>query len=302
MIRRDGLVMLAGIVGLAFWGCDQAETDRWHQENTSRWNEFWRFGDSGSGAGRTEVWTIECNAYEGPERRSLADRMATALKGVDRLQADRVWVEDGETQSRVFYGRYKLKYVRAKVDRESQAKGDIVIELNAEIKRDQRFIKTLAVGDRHPFFSARAIPQPTADVGPPEWDMQNAKGVYALHVGVTYATPKLHNYKQAAVEWVRALRADGHEAYFYHDPDEPRSSICVGTFGANALIDSGDGKTQYSAAVIALRGQSDFKYNLENGHRMYKRGRNPDTKKMERIPNWSFLVKIPRGGSAAEKW
>ena len=114
-----------------------------------------------------------------------------------------------------------------------------------------------------------------------------------MQVGVTYNTERLHNYKQAAVEWVKALRADGNEAYYYHNPNKARSSICVGTFGDDALVDSGDGRTRYSDAVRALRDQGDFKYNLENGHKIYKRARNSDTGEIERLPNWSFLVKTP---------
>lgn len=298
--------MLICVSGLAASGCDPDRTEKWHQDNVRRWRSFWGAGDSGRSlfgrkAGETEIWTIECNAYRSPSRREMADRMATALKHVRELRPEKVWVEHGEKQSRVFYGDYELKYVEAKVDRESHARGDLVIKLSEAIKRDLRFIKTLALGDQHPFFSARAIPKPIEDVGPPEWDLRNAKGVYTLHVGVTYNTRTLHDYKRAAVDWVRALRDDGHEAYYYHDPDEPRSDICVGTFGEDAMIESSDGGARYSEAVNALRKQGDFKYNLENGHRTYRKARNTETGKAERMPNWSFLVEIPRDQSVDDE-
>jgi len=302
-------VMLVCVLGLAVAACNQTQSKDWHGENVDRWNEFWGIEDSGGHgslfgrrAGETEVWTIECNAYRGHARQEMADKMATVLKRVRQLRSEKVWVEHDEKQSRVYYGDYELKYVEAQVDRESHAKGDFVIELNEAIKRDLRFIKTLAIGEKHPFFSARTIPKPIKDVGPPEWDLRNAKGVYTLHVGVTYNTQALHNYKQAAVEWVRALREDGHEAYYYHDPDKPRSDVCVGTFDDDALVESADDKTQYSEAVNALRGQSDFKYNLENGLRVHNRAKNTDTGQVERIPNWSFLVKIPQGDSEDDEW
>ncbi|MBN2563430.1 MAG: hypothetical protein JXQ75_21120 [Phycisphaerae bacterium] len=306
MNRRTGFLVVAclvGCAGLAASGCRQADKDRW--------DEFVaKMGGSGSSdgglfgsrrAGEQEVWTIECNAYRGPQRRVMADRMASALKRVGELRSGKVAVEHRKNQSVVYYGEYKLKYVEAKVDSASHAKGDVVIELNDAIQRDLQFIKTLALGEAYPFFSARPLPKPIEDVGPAEWDLRSAKGVYTLQVGVTYNTPTLHDYKQAAVEWVKALRAEGHEAYYYHDPDKPRSSVCVGTFGEDALVDSGDGKTRYSDAVNALRKQGDFMYNLENGHKIYKRAPNSETGRIERMPNWSFLVRIPQGGAESER-
>jgi hypothetical protein len=71
--------------------------------------------------------------------------------------------------------------------------------------------------------------------------LRNAKGVYSLNIGVTYNTPTLHNHKQAAVEWVKALREQNFEAYYYHVPDGTKSSICVGTFGEDALVTYADG-------------------------------------------------------------
>lgn len=305
MSRSKKVALLVGAMGLAVSACDSDRMATWRQADADRWNEFWGVEDSsgslfGRRSGGTEVWTIECNAYKGSRRREMADRMATALKGVGDLRSEGVWVEHGEEQSRVFYGEYKLKYFEAKVDRESQRKGDFVIRLNERIKHDLRYIKTLAMGDQHPFFSARVIPKPLEDVGPPEWNLRNARGAYTLQVGVTYNTKTLHNYKKAAVEWVEVLRADGHEAYYYHNPEEPRSSICVGTFGAGALLESADGRTDYSGAVKALRGTGDFRYNLENGHRIRKLARDSDTGKVERMPNWSFLVKIPQPDSQGD--
>ncbi len=278
------------------------------QEDQKRWDDFWQGDRSGKpggalfgrSAGDVEEWTIECNAYEGPNAAEMADRMAAGLKRLPRIKAELVRVEQGGKASRVFYGSYKLKYVEAKTDTRSQSKGDVVIQLSDEIKRDLQYIKGLALGDQYPFFSARAVPRPIEDVGPPEWDLRNAKGVYTLNVGVTYNTPTLHNYKQAAVEWVKALREEGHEAYYYHSPDKPQSSICIGTFGADALVDTGTGKTGYSPVVNALRKKESFEYNLENGAIIYRRVANPETGKMERVPNFSFLVKIPRSAGTGD--
>jgi hypothetical protein len=277
-----------------------------HQENVERWKKFWGLDKQGGSVfghkiGDTEVWTIECNDYTGLGCREMADRMAKALKGVASLDPGSVSVLHGESQSRVLYGKYRLEYVRAEVDSESHAKGDVYIKFSDQINRDLAYIRSLAIGEQFPFFSARRIPQPTEDVGPPEWDLRNARGVYTLNVGVTYGTPTLHDYKKAAVEWVKALRDEGYEAYYYHSPDEPRSSICVGTFGSDALVEwyetvggERQHRTRYSDAVEALRARSDFQYNLENGHRTYRKAVNEESGTSARMPNRSFLVKIPR--------
>ncbi len=303
------LPLLACTISLLLFGCNQAEMDRMHQKNVENWNKFWKLDDSkgtlfGHKAGDTETWTIECNEYLGPNRRDMADNIATALKRVQGITPSAVIVEHDKKRSRVFYGKYKLKYVRAEVDREDHAKGDVTIEMNETIKRDLKFIRSLAIGDQYPFFSARTIPQPLEDIGPAGWNLRNAQGVYTLNIGVTYNTPTLHNHKQAAVEWVKALRDDGYEAYYCYSPDGVRTSICVGTFGEDALIEwdeTVDGRptprTKYSEAVEALRRRGEFMYNLENGYKTFRTAVNKETGKTARMPNKSFLVKIPRESS-----
>ncbi len=271
------------------------------QVDQKKWDEFWKVDSSkgslfGRQAGETETWTIECNEYRSThreERERMADNMATLLKKCQELRAGDVSVQHETDRSRVFYGRYHLKYGEARTENDAHAKGDVIIELNEEIRRDLDFIRKLALGDKYPFFSARPIAEPTQDVGPPEWDLRKARGTYTLNVGVTYNTETMHNYKEAAVEWVRDLRHRGYEAYYYHDPERALSSICVGTFGDDALVDDGQGKKRMSDAVVALRNKEEFKYNLENGH-IVNRGVANESGQKGRIPNWSFLVKIPR--------
>ena len=279
-------------------GCNNDKMQKMHQQNVEKWNQFWHRDDTGDSpgghrAGEPEIWTIECNEYLGEHHREVADNVATALKKVEGIKAEAVRVEYGDDRSRVLYGSYPLKYVRAKVNKETQVAGDMVIELNEEIKRDLKLVRSLAMGEDYPFFSARPVPQPAVETGPAEWDLRNVQGVYTLNVGVTYNTPELHNHREAAIEWVKALREQGYEAYYYTPPGGTKTSICVGIFGEDALLIGPDGKTQYSEAVQTLRNQSDFQYNLENGLRIFRKVPNAETGQTERIPNWSFLVKIP---------
>lgn len=245
-------------------------------------------------AGDKEIWTIECRVCTGRGHAADAETYAKSLRMVRQLKPNLVSILSEKDRSRVIYGRYELKYVRA-----GGSKGDVIVELSQEIKNDLSFIKQLAAGDMHPFLTARAMAMPTEDVGPPEWDLRNAKGYYTLHVGVTYPTPELRDYKSAAVEWVRTLRNDGYEAYYHHDPDSQKSDICVGTFGPEAMVKERDGTQHYSDAVLRLQSKGDLGFNLENGHKVW-RTTGPMRDKTGKVvstggksANQSFLVKIP---------
>ncbi len=273
----------------------------------SAWDEFWGIEPSepakpqkpkSEGTGEYQDWSIECGAYDGAQRREMADRMAKLLKDVPEIDAERVQVQHSPEQSRVLYGEYSLEYVYSGAKKDSAP----VIELNDKIRGDVDFIRKLAIGNAHPFLQARPIEKPQPMQGRPEWDLRNAAGVYSLHVGVTYATPTLEDYKGAALQWVQVLREDGHDAYYYHDPDDARVSVCVGTFGPDAVVETRNRQTGttervYAAAVNALRARDEsFQYNLENGHIVYRHVINKESNRKERIPNLSFLVKIPRKG------
>lgn len=296
-LRRIGQVAFIacgiGFLLPAASGCSQADKQRWD-------NLFKRRPQSvakGRKTGEREKWTIECNEYLGPSHIDTADTTATALKRVKGIDPELVSVAHSDDRSKVYYGTYELEYVQAQVEGFSRAEGDLVVQLSDEIKTDLEFIRKLAMGNQYPFLQARPTQAPSPDVGPPELDLRNARGMYSLHVGVTYATPTLHDYKYAAIEWVKDLRSRGYEAYYYHDPEKPQTSICVGTFGQEAMADTGGGKSGYSSAVRALREKEELKYNLENGHIVYRIATD-EKKKQVKIPNWSFLVKIPQPGQS----
>jgi len=244
-------------------------------------------------AGDKEIWTIECRVCTGRGHAAEAETYAKSLRAVRELKPNLVSILSEKDRSRVIYGRYELKYVRA-------SGNEVVIEQkNTQIQNDLNFIKQLASGEVHPFLTARTMAMPTEDVGPPEWDLRTAKGYYTLHVGVTYPTPEFRDYKTAAVEWVRMLRQDGYEAYYHHDPDSQKTDICVGTFGPDAMVKERDGTQHYSDAVLRLQSKGDLGFNLENGHKVW-RTTGPMRDKTGKVisaggktANQSFLVKIP---------
>lgn len=244
-------------------------------------------------AGDKELWTIECRVCTGRDHASDAETYAKSLRKVRELKPNLVSILKEKDRSRVIYGQYELKYVRG-------SGNEVLVEQkNTQIQNDLKFIKQLASGEVHPFLTARTMAMPTEDVGPPEWDLRTAKGFYTLHVGATYPTSEFRDYKTAAVEWVRALRQDGYEAYYYHDPDKQTSDICVGTFGPDALIKDAKGSQRYSDAVLRLQSKGELGFNLENGHKVWRTtGPSYDKTGKQISPggrsaNQSFLVKIP---------
>lgn len=262
-------------------------------QDKAKWDEMFKPSDRPlfSGMSRdTETWTIECNEYLGVRHRETAETAAEALRRAPKLRGDKVRVEHSASGSWVYYGEYALK--------QDKSSDELRVVLNDAIKRDLEFIRQLSLNEKYIFFQARPIAKPGEKVGPPEWSLERARGTYTLHVGVTYATPTLRDYQEAAIEWVKDLRSRGYEAYYYHDPEKPQTSICVGSFGDDAFVTEPDGRKAYSKAVKDLQLQEEFRYNLENGHITHRITADPSSGKRERIPNWSFLVEIPQPGKA----
>jgi len=238
----------------------------------------------------SEPWTIECGVYDDEDHRELADELERSLRAVRDLKADRVSVQHDEERSIVYYGRYDLGY---------EPDGE-TISLSDEIKGDLRFIRTLTMADgQYPFLGARPIPAPSEDVGPPEWNLENASGTYTLQIGWTHNTAGFSQRKQAATEWVRDLRQRGYEAYYHHSPDRPVSLVTVATFDESAVERTPDGRERYAQAVRDLQANPEFCCNLENGHRVIRTLENGEKRALP-----SFLVRIPkraaRGDSSLE--
>jgi len=250
-------------------------------------------------------WTIECNAFEGRRRQELAERVAVLLAEVPELDPGLVEVKHDDDRSRVNYGVYPIKFAETKTGVFSKEVDDVKAVLSDRIRAELEFIRKLAIRDQYPFIHARPIPIIREIRGPSAWDLRRARGKYSLHVGVTYATPNLQDYKKAALQWVEVLREAGHEAYYYDDPDEPRVSICVGSFGPDAIrtkmvTDPTTNQEEpiqvYGQVVNDLRAQDpSFEFNLENGHKVFRKIEN-ESGKVERLPNLSFLIEIPREG------
>src|SRR5205085_11875413 len=128
------------------------------------------FGNSDSDK---EEWHILCGKYDGPDRMRVADDLAAALKRVAGIDAKRVHVVHEDRVSRITYGPYMLGY---------NEQGNVVF--TPQINNDLQLIRSLSVGDQFPFFTALKEPAPTPDVGPPQWDLRKANGMYTLLICV----------------------------------------------------------------------------------------------------------------------
>jgi hypothetical protein len=148
------------------------------------------------------------------------------------------YVVHGEGHSTVYYGFYRT--VRDEEDKQEAARA----------KGDRKAIAGLvnaATGARM-FGGVFLVELDAADTtGPAEWNLVNAKGYYSLEIGVYKDNPQR---KEAAVEAVRAARANGYEAYYYHGPAV--SSVCIGAWPESAVRKQGDGKVRDPNAVGVL--------------------------------------------------
>ncbi len=243
---------------------------------------------SEAGQDHGEAWTILCVEAVDRQRKTNCDNLARGLRQVQQLDGKQVRVEHGDRASQLYYGTYYRK-VDPATGREGFA---------GEVRHDLEVIRNLASGNAYPFSGARVVPKPTPDPGRPEWHLSRCPTDYTLQIGVFYNTPTFGSRKQAAVDWVEKLRAEGIEAYYHHG--EVRSSVCVGHFTADDVIRKQVGPknrtintwVRYSDRVEALRKQERFAYNLENGHKIKKIRRTPTG--LREVYLESFLLHVPK--------
>ncbi len=225
---------------------------------------------------RGELWTIECLEVRGPEREETVETVAGVLRETSGIRPQDVSVIHETEGSRIMYGQYHRDLESATGNR----------DIPRRLRDDLAMLKALHDDrGRRLFVAARMVPMPVPDTGPPEWNLVNVTGVYTLQIGVFFATADLRDFKSAAVEYVKALRAKGYEAYYYHT--DSKSVVTVGVFGEDAVVRSG-GHVDYSREVRELQKSEAFAYNITNGAIWKARVDNTEA------PVRSLLVKIPR--------
>ena len=236
--------------------------------------------------GKGAPWTIQCLELTGPYRVQHAEQFADTLKRTPGIRPKEVFVRDeSDGYARLYYGTYSRR-----ADPKTGKR-----PIPERMRRDLDFLKQLIDPSRRPYF-LRALPvrTPMPDVGNPEWALSRVQGAYTLQVAAFEPTDDFAEYKLAAAEFCALLREKGFEAYYHHS--NAGSVVTIGVFGADAVATAADGRTYYSAPVLALQQEELLKYNLVNGG-IYKI-RNADG---VFVPMPSRLVRIPHNLGEIER-
>lgn len=167
--------------------------------------------------------------------------------------------------------------------------------------KDLERIRSLKVGGEQIFAQAILIPPSSEELrGANEaYDLRNVKAkfgdraVYTLQIGVygradfqPSSAQELAEYRHAAEQAVRELRADGVMAFYYHAPN--RSMVTVGVFTEQDF----DATTMPPTESLALRNlREQFPHNLLNGKGIQETVRTASGKKTKLQE--SRLVGIP---------
>jgi hypothetical protein len=162
-------------------------------------------------------YTLLCQTFTGPTHAQSAKEAKDALIKATKLHD--WYVVIGDTESNLYFGYYR----------------SFDLPSDKDTIRAQNDRKTLAGmtepdGSR-PFQYCVFVPIAGADPSaPPEWDLRNAKGYFTLSIAAYMDSPMR---KQYAVDAVRAARAQGVEAYYFHG--EHASEVCIGAWPREAV-------------------------------------------------------------------
>lgn len=170
-------------------------------------------------------WTIYCTHFTGPDHAARAKTLRDQLLGSSGMSD--WYVVTGEDRSTVYHGYYRSINDPADGKESARAQND----RKAVAAVAQRMLGARAMA------SALLVELDDADpASAPEWDLRNAKGFWSIQV----ASFRDHSdRREAAVQAVRDLRAQGYEAYYFHGP--AISSVCVGAFPREAVKEQQSG-------------------------------------------------------------
>lgn len=255
----------------------------------------------GKNTGDKEYWAVRCLSDAGPNRFTVLDQYAAALKDVPGIKDKYIVVIHDDNESSLYYGQFERVY-NSKTASHSY-KPDPTKELNL-IRSIYVENSRLAKEDVNnwPFRFATMARLPTGDSAHPEWDLTRAPGYWSLQVAVFYNSDEMTQRKHAAVEYCKLLRNQGHEAYYHHGDE--KSSVCVGTFPRESVQQvketnslTGLVHVSYKLADPKIAElQKKFPHNLENGHTIFEIRDGFGKRKKNAIP--SFVVKCPKRSRA----
>jgi len=164
------------------------------------------------------AYTLMCLNITTPTHIPDSERLKSQL--IRRTGLRDWYVIHSEGESTIYYGFYATYFDSNQPEEKARAQNDR--RMISELKDD--------LGDQ-PFLACAFQPISTPDPpAPPEWDLHNATGYWALHIGSYMNSP---DRKKFAVEAVRQARAMGIEAYYYHGPTV--SDVLIGCWPREAV-------------------------------------------------------------------
>ncbi len=237
-------------------------------------------GAAGGGRARPTTWTVVLATFPPDAQADAPGRFAEQLRGLFPQLRD-VWIHTGPEGAVVACGRYEGPQSEA-------ARRDLKMIKDLKVKNAPAFptamLSRLNTG-REPALNPLALM--SLRVRYP-----NLVPLYTLEVAVwgDFESNKLtvEEIHRQAEGYARTLRAQGVEAWFYHDDDKHLSSVTVGLFDHTAI----DPRTGLlSAEVEALRER--FPARLVNGEELREPmdGRNPRRGTRVQKP---MLVEVPK--------
>jgi hypothetical protein len=164
-------------------------------------------------------WTILCATITGPDNAV----QARALRGnlINQTKMRDWYILHGAGQTTLYYGFYRSINDPKDTKESTRAQNDRkTIAALTDPASGARLFNTVIL-------TKLDTPDPAS---PPEWDLTRAPGTYSLQVAVYKDSP---DRRAAAVEAVRAARAQGYDAYYFHGP--AASSVCIGAWPESAV-------------------------------------------------------------------
>jgi hypothetical protein len=227
---RLGAFALAGLFCVVLTACDQDKQTQSSDSSpalTTPAAATASPADSspGSSAARDVVappagarYTVFCTAISGPNHADEATRMRDEVIGVTHWKD--WYVVHQEQESDLYYGYFR-SVNDANDPAESRRASSALTAITA---------LTNGMGD-HPFTRAMIVPLDAPDPdAPPQWNLCNSDKFWSVEVASYTGSP---DRKKFAVDAVRAARAMGIEAYYYHGVSA--SSVCIGAWPEDAI-------------------------------------------------------------------
>jgi hypothetical protein len=201
--------------------------------------------------------TLLCNTFGGPAHIVEATRAKEYLKY--RTGSDQWYVIHSADESDLFYGFYSTDDERAQ-DGESR-----------RALADRLKLSSLKDEDGRPMFAqVLFVPiNPPDPPAPKEWEVTSNPGFWTLQIGVYRDSPQR---KQAAIDTVRDLRANGIDAYYHHG--DVMSFVYIGSWPREAVKEqqtsakSNDPNQPLMVMSGPLAGAENAQFQTRDGRKM----------------------------------